>query len=108
MTSVVAFFVSLQLIKKKTIMDMTFIIGNIAAVLTSVSFLPQAIQIIKTKDTKSISLPMYILFVIGIVLWLIYGFMRDDIPLIFANIVTLSLSGLILGFKVKAVLENED
>lgn len=89
-------------------MDFTFIIGNIAAVLTSVSFLPQAIKIIKTKDTKSISLPMYIMFVIGIALWLVYGFMRDDMPLILANIVTLTLSGLILGFKVKAVLKNED
>lgn len=85
----------------------TFIIGNIAAILTSISFLPQAIKIIKTKDTKSISLPMYIMFVVGIVLWLIYGFMRDDIPLILANIVTLSLSGLILWFKVKAVLKEK-
>ena len=88
-------------------MDTTFWIGNIAAILTSISFLPQAIQIIKTKDTKSISLPMYIMFVGGIVLWLIYGFLREDIPLILANVVTLSLSGLILGFKVKAVLGDE-
>ena len=87
-------------------MDTTFWIGNIAAILTSISFLPQAIQIIKTKDTKSISLPMYIMFVGGIVLWLIYGFLREDIPLILANVVTLSLSGLILWFKVKAVLKE--
>lgn len=88
-------------------MDTTFWIGNIAAILTSISFLPQAIQIIKTKDTKSISLPMYILFVVGIVLWLVYGFLRDDIPLILANVVTLILAGLILWFKVKAVLEKK-
>ena len=88
-------------------MDTTFWIGNIAAILTSISFLPQAIQIIKTKDTKSISLPMYIMFVVGIVLWLIYGFLREDIPLILANVVTLILAGLILWFKVKAVLEKK-
>ena len=86
----------------------TFIIGNIAAILTSVSFLPQAIKILKTKDTKSISLPMYIMFVVGVLLWLIYGFLRNDIPLILANIVTLSLAGLILWFKVKAVLQGKD
>ncbi len=86
----------------------TFIIGNIAAILTSVSFLPQAIKILKTKDTKSISLPMYIMFVVGVLLWLIYGFLRNDVPLILANIVTLSLAGLILWFKVKAVLQGND
>ncbi len=86
----------------------TFIIGNIAAILTSVSFLPQAIKILKTKDTKSISLPMYIMFVVGVLLWLIYGFLRNDVPLILANIVTLSLAGLILWFKVKAVLQGKD
>lgn len=88
-------------------MDTTFVIGNIAAILTSISFLPQAIQIIKTKNTKGISLPMYIIFVSGVLLWLIYGFMRNDIPIILANIVTLSLSGLILGFKVKGILRGE-
>jgi len=86
----------------------TFIIGNIAAILTSISFLPQAIKILKTKDTKSISLPMYIMFVVGVLLWLIYGFLRNDVPLILANIVTLSLAGLILWFKVKAVLQGND
>lgn len=86
----------------------TFIIGNIAAILTSISFLPQAIKILKTKDTKSISLPMYIMFVVGVLLWLIYGFLRNDVPLILANIVTLSLAGLILWFKVKAVLQGKD
>ena len=86
----------------------TFIIGNIAAILTSVSFLPQAIKILKTKDTKSISLPMYIMFVVGVLLWLIYGFLRNDVPLILANIVTLSLAGLILWFKIKAVLQGKD
>jgi MtN3 and saliva related transmembrane protein len=50
-------------------MDTTFVLGNIAAVLTSVSFLPQAIQVIKTKDTQSISLPMYLMFVVGVALW---------------------------------------
>ena len=78
-------------------------IGNIAALLTSISFLPQAIQIIKTKDTAGISLPMYIMFVTGIALWLVYGILLNDIPLILANVVTLSLSGLVLFLKIRAV-----
>jgi len=84
-------------------MDFTLMIGNIAALLTSISFLPQAIQIIKTKDTAGISLPMYIMFVTGIALWLVYGILLNDIPLILANVVTLSLSGLVLFLKIRAV-----
>ena len=88
-------------------MELTFIIGNIAALLTSVSFLPQAIQVIKTKDTKSISLPMYVLFVLGIVMWLIYGIMKNDIPIMIANIVTISLASTILFYKVKEVVSKD-
>lgn len=84
-------------------MDLSFIIGNVAALLTSISFLPQAIQIIRTKDTTGISLPMYIMFVTGIALWLVYGILLNDIPLILANVVTLSLSGLVLFLKIRAV-----
>ena len=48
-------------------------IGFIAAVLTTLSFVPQAWQIIKTKDTSGISLGMYAMFVVGVFLWLIHG-----------------------------------
>ncbi|MGB0864817.1 MAG: SemiSWEET transporter [Saprospiraceae bacterium] len=82
-------------------MDTTFWLGNLAAVLTSLSFLPQAIQVIKTKDTKSISLPMYLMFVIGIALWLVYGLLKNDLPLILANIITLIFSSIILFYKIK-------
>lgn len=84
-------------------MEISFIIGNIAAVLTSISFLPQAIQVIKTKNTKAISLPMYILFTLGIILWLIYGILKEDFPIIMSNIVTISLASIILFHKIKAV-----
>ncbi len=82
-------------------MDTTFWLGNLAAILTSLSFLPQAIQVIKTKDTKSISLPMYLMFVIGIALWLVYGLLKNDLPLILANIITLIFSSIILFYKIK-------
>ncbi len=80
---------------------MITLIGYVAAALTTISFIPQLIQIINTKDTKSISLPMYILFVIGIALWLIYGLLRMDWPIIIANIITLITASIILTYKIK-------
>jgi MtN3 and saliva related transmembrane protein len=80
---------------------LTTAIGLLAAMGTTLSFLPQALKIIKTKDTKSISLSMYILFVSGVFLWLIYGVLRQDVPVIIANAVTLILASLILYFKIK-------
>jgi MtN3 and saliva related transmembrane protein len=80
---------------------LTTAIGFLAAMGTTLSFLPQALKIIKTKDTKSISLSMYILFVSGVFLWLIYGVLRQDVPVIIANAVTLILASLILYFKIK-------
>ena len=82
-------------------MDITAIIGNIAALLTTISFLPQAIKTIKTKDTGSLSFPMYLLFVTGVALWLIYGTLNNQMPIIIGNLVTLVLAGIILAFMVK-------
>ena len=77
------------------------IIGYFAAILTTLSFLPQAINTIKTKDTSGISLIMYSMFTIGVLGWLIYGFIKNDIPIFIANLVTLSLAGVILSLKIK-------
>jgi MtN3 and saliva related transmembrane protein len=82
-------------------MDYTTIIGLIAAFCTTVSFIPQVIQIIKTKETKGISLAMYIVFTTGIASWLIYGIMLQDIPIIAANTITFILAATILIFKIK-------
>lgn len=76
-------------------------IGYIAALLTSMSFLPQAIKTIKTKDTESISIWMYLMFVLGVVLWLVYGLFIKDLPIIAANTVTLLFSGTILKIKLE-------
>lgn len=77
------------------------IIGIVAGTLTTASFLPQAIRIIKTKHTKDLSLPMYVAFVIGVAFWLVYGIMVNSISVIFANAITLVLAGMILFFKIK-------
>ena len=76
-------------------------IGILAACFTTISFLPQVIQIIKTKDTKSISLNMYILFVSGTALWIAYGIYIMKLPVILANTITGILSLIILYYKLK-------
>lgn len=82
-------------------MDSTTLIGLLAALCTTVSFIPQVIQILKTKETKGISLGMYIIFTTGITCWLIYGICLNDLPIIAANSITLILAGTILIFKIK-------
>ncbi|MGT2847034.1 SemiSWEET transporter [Streptococcus massiliensis] len=76
-------------------------IGTIAAVLTTFAFLPQVIKIIKTKDTESIALGMYLMQVTGIALWLAHGIHIDDLPLIVANSISFVLSGIILIYKLR-------
>ncbi|PHQ61868.1 MAG: hypothetical protein COC08_03240 [Maribacter sp.] len=88
-------------------MDLTSIIGNIAAIMTTSSFLPQAIKTIKTKNTDSLSFPMYLLFVIGVGLWLIYGTLNNQMPIIVGNLITLVLAGVILAFMIKNNINNK-
>ncbi len=77
------------------------LIGFLAAAATTISFVPQAIQTIKTKDTSGISLGMYLIFTTGVLLWLTYGIFSKNFPIIAANVVTLALSAIILGYKIK-------
>ncbi len=72
------------------------LIGLAAATCTTISFLPQAIKVIKTRDTRSLSLPMYVIFTTGVLLWLTYGILIRDIPVIAANSVTSLFSTIIL------------
>jgi MtN3 and saliva related transmembrane protein len=75
--------------------------GYLAAAMTTLSFVPQAIKTIRTKDTRSISLGMYVVFTIGIGFWLVYGIALGSVPMILSNIVTFLLSGTILAMKLK-------
>ena len=76
------------------------ILGYIAAFLTTAAFLPQTIKTIKSRDTASISLAMYVMFTTGIVLWLAYGILIESMPMIIANIITVVLSATILLLKL--------
>jgi len=75
-------------------------IGYAAAILTTLSFLPQAIMTIKTRDTESLSLAMYSSFTLGVLLWLVYGFFIGNKVIIYANSITLLLAFIILSVKV--------
>lgn len=75
--------------------------GYLAAAMTTLAFVPQAVKTIRTRDTRSISLGMYVLFTAGIAMWLIYGIALNSMPMILANIVTFLLSATILGLKLK-------
>lgn len=82
-------------------MNIIRLIGLVAGVLTTISFLPQVIKTWKEKKTKDISLAMYSIFCLGIFLWVIYGFLINDLPVIATNIGILSLASIILFFKIK-------
>ena len=77
-------------------------LGYVAASLTTLSFIPQAIKTLRTGDTRGISLRMYALFTAGIALWGVYGLLTGDGPLIVANAITLVAAGLILDRKWRA------
>jgi MtN3 and saliva related transmembrane protein len=76
-------------------------IGFIAATMTTISFLPQVIKTWKMKDTRDISLLMFIILATGIFLWIIYGFIIQDLPVILANSITFVFVIMILFFKLK-------
>jgi len=76
-------------------------IGLAAAFCTTVAFLPQVVKTWRTRSTKDISLVMFLVFTTGIFLWLVYGVMRSDLPLIAANGTTFVLSATILYFKLR-------
>lgn len=85
---------------------MTEIIGYFAAFLTTASFLPQVFKALKTKDTTGISLIMYLMFISGVILWLIYGILLENKIIIFANLITLILAGIVLLVKIKNVAQG--
>jgi MtN3 and saliva related transmembrane protein len=75
-------------------------LGTAAAVLTTSSFLPQALLTLRTRDVSGISLAMYSCFTAGVALWLLYGITLGQWPIIVANAITLALAGTILVTKV--------
>ncbi|WP_345275683.1 SemiSWEET transporter [Litoribaculum gwangyangense] len=77
------------------------IIGFVAAILTTAAFLPQVYKTWKTRDVSSLSLPMLLMFFVGILGWLVYGFLKHSPSMIFANTITALSSFLLVYFKIK-------
>jgi len=84
------------------------IIASIAAFFTMIGYVPQAIKTIKTKDTKGISFWMYFFSIVGVIFWLIFGFMIGNVPIIFKNIAVIILGGTVLWIKTSHILKGED
>ncbi len=82
-------------------LNTTDLIGYIAMSLTTVAFAPQAWHTLKTRDVSGISLAMYASFTVGVFLWLIYGLLRGDWPIIIGNAITLGLALVILVLKLR-------
>lgn len=81
-------------------MESITIIGLAAGFCTTLAFLPQAVKTWKSKSAKDLSLGMYSIFCTGVVLWLTYGILIGDLPIIITNVVTLLLALSILYFKL--------
>lgn len=77
------------------------VVGYLAAILTTLSFVPQVWQTWRTRDVSGISLGMYLVFTTGVALWLAYGVMVGAWPIVAANGVTLALALAILAMKLR-------
>ncbi len=80
------------------------LVGSAAAALSMFSFAPQAVRVIRTNDTRAISLSTFIIVVVSTLLWLAYGIMLESAPLIVANVVNGAFACVILVRKIAAVL----
>jgi MtN3 and saliva related transmembrane protein len=82
-------------------MSMVEIIGSVGATCTTLAFVPQVLQIWKTRSAKDVSLPMYITFMVGIICWFTYGLMLNAWPIIVANIITFALALAVILMKLR-------
>jgi len=77
------------------------ILGMIAGTLTTIAFVPQVVKTWRSKSTEDISYGMFILFSLGLVMWLAYGIVINALPIIISNTITLALALVILGLKFR-------
>ena len=82
-------------------MSIITIIGLLAAFCTTFALLPQLVKVWKSRHAHDISLGMYIIYISGIALWLIYGIIIKNLPVIAANTISMLLDGIILVYKIK-------
>ena len=76
-------------------------LGFIAAFCTTAAFVPQLVRVLRLRSARDISLPTFLMFSVGVLLWLIYGVYTGSKPVIASNVVTLVLSVSILILKLR-------
>jgi MtN3 and saliva related transmembrane protein len=84
----------------KLSMETTDLVGSLAGTLTTVSFIPQVIKTWRAQSASDISFSMFLLFSLGVLLWLIYGASIHSPPIVLANGITLALSLSIIAMKL--------
>ncbi len=82
-------------------MNAISILGLLAGSLTTIAFLPQVFKTWKSRSAKDLSLGMFSIFTTGVLLWLAYGILIRDVPVIAANMVTLILASILLTWKLR-------
>ena len=82
-------------------MELSDVLGYLAATLTTVAFVPQAWRTFRTKDVSGISTRMYSVFTVGVAVWLAYGIVLGEVPMMVANTLTLVLACAVLVMKLK-------
>ena len=82
-------------------MAVEILVSAAAATLTTAAFVPQALHIIRYKDTRAISLHMYVAFATGVALWFVFGLLIGNLPIIISNAITLGLALAIIAMKLK-------
>jgi MtN3 and saliva related transmembrane protein len=92
---------SVIFVLENQIMNTIQLLGLAAGALTTTAFFPQVIKTWKSRSAKDLSLGMFSLFCTGVFLWLIYGFMVNDVPVMVANFITLMLASTLLFFKLR-------
>ena len=88
-------------LKNEESMNQTQWLGIVAGILTSTSMLPQLIKIIKEKKAQEVSLLMLVVLLVGVGLWAVYGFMKNDIPIIATNCFSVVVNLLTLIYKIR-------
>ena len=82
-------------------MSIEILVSATAATFTTMAFVPQALHIIRHKETRAISLYMYVTFAAGVALWFVFGCLIGNLPIIVSNAITLALALAIIGMKLK-------
>ena len=82
-------------------MNTISLLGLVAGAFTTIAFLPQVLKTWKSRSAKDLSLGMFSIFTMGVAMWLAYGILINDLPVILANVITLILASTLLFFKLR-------